>query len=190
VRRALTALVAALALSALVACGSDEPIEESNDVYSVTIPAGYEETGDVTKGLVEFQTENELDEELGGEVALELENVWTKEPEDRFATNITVATERVGGGMSLERYGRLSVGNVGAVGITVDGERERTTLGGEEAVAFELTQSAQDLDVRSRVVTAIRDGIAYSVTLTALQEHFDDELGPFEDALETWEWVG
>lgn len=186
--RAASAAVV-LGVFALIACGeSDEPIEESNDVYSVTIPAGYDEASGVTQGVVEEQAEQKLGEDLGGEVSLDLSNVWTKEPEDGFATNINVATESVGTAMTLERYSEISIENAAPVGATVEGEPEETTLGGEPARAFEVTQSVQDLEARSRIVTVVRDGLAYSVTLTALDERFDDEVEDFEEALQSWTW--
>ena len=35
----------------------------------------------------------------------------------------------------------------------------------------------------------IHDGVSYSLTLTALDDRFDDEVGAFQDTVATWTWL-
>ncbi len=103
-QRILVALAVASAALVIAACDEDEPIQESNDVYEVEIPAGYEELSDDELDAAQGATDDQLDSDLGGDVTFELDNAWAKEREDDFATNINVATEELPSGLTLEEY--------------------------------------------------------------------------------------
>jgi hypothetical protein len=177
----------------LVAAGCDEgdsePLEESNEAYSLELPAGYEAIDEDTRDDVADSVESEAGESLGGEPALDLGFAGAKEREDGFATNINVVTESLPKGMTLEDYEEVSIENAPALGVTLEGDPEPVTLGGEPAFVFEgSVDSPLDQDLHFRTVAAVHEGLAFSLTLTALEDRFDDEAGDLDAARDSWVW--
>lgn len=187
---ALLALVVAAVMVTLAGCDEDSsPVVEENEVYSIELPSGYDEVDDDQQENLEGEVGGEAEEDLGGQLRFDVDNVWTKEPEDGFATNINVITEPLPGDIDIEEYRRLSVDNAEALGLSLTNEGEDTTLDGEPAFLYEGTLSEGDLDAKVRGVSAIRDGVAYTVTFTAPEDRFDDEVGDLDETLETWTWT-
>jgi hypothetical protein len=187
--RGTALLLAALAVAlAPAGCGGGDsgPITEKNSVYSVRIPAGYEEVSSLTSAAAQLAVGQAADE-LGATSDPEVAKAWAKEGESGFATNINVTTEDVPAGMDVAAYREATIQNAPRLGMRVGRSRD-ATLGGEPAFAVEATGPSEAVKLRFRTVAAVHRGVAYNVTLTADVDQFSDEVPDFEDALATWTW--
>ena len=189
--RSLAPLLA-LAAVAFAGCGSDEdPVEGAGYTYSV--PDGWEDVS------------NDADDEI--DIAgLRPDSLVVGEREDGFAPDVNVIRE--GGlpqGVTTAQYAEVSLAGlqdperaglppelidiVGRLNPHDFSETRDSELGGEEAVVWEFSGKSRDGgDTRVRQVTAVKDGSAYTVTLTVRPDRFEEETDALDEVVESWEW--
>jgi hypothetical protein len=160
----------------LAACDDDDAGKVvSGDGYELTVPDGWSDESDAG-----------ADFEVSG---FRPELVLVGDREDGFATNVNIirgATPDIGLDEQFRAEREQLQRDVGSAhdltGV------ERLTLGGREARAhgFEFAQEGRTL--RARQVFVRDAGATLIITLTALPERFDAELGAFTAVLESWRW--
>lgn len=188
-RRLVTCLC--LGAAAVAGCG-DEEAKIDGSGYSYSLPDGWE---DGTEAISEIEDETGI---LADSVAF-------GEREDDFTTNVNVFRE---GGLpartTAAKYAEFSIAGLrdpDAVGIPPDiaeqveaaaatdiSEPRPGELGGEDAVGWEYRSQGPERETRVRQVTAVKDGAAYTVTLTALPEAYDEGTDALDEIVESWEW--
>jgi hypothetical protein len=180
-----------LAAAALAGC-SDEPAEIDGSGYTFALPDGWEDGADEISNLED-------------ETGVLADSVAFGEREDDFTTNVNVI--RQGGvppGMTARQYARICIAqlrNPAAAGAPqdliamlenaapsdIDGPRP-TELGGEDAATWQYDSKQGGGTTRVRQLAAVKDGAAYTVTVTALPQTFDDGAAALDEIVESWEW--
>jgi hypothetical protein len=203
VRRArLLALSAALAaLFAGAGCGDDDDdggngsfVSSSDAPYTVTLPEGWTEPGAGQKELVAAQigarVESAADQELDIP-GVTLTSYWSEGDPSPERPSAIVIREPVPSGLSDDEFVQQSIRN--AEQIFGDALTEPITpvngveLAGEAAQAFDYT-AAIDATLAKRVVFAIRNGEAYTLTLTSTPDAFDGAASDLDEILASWSW--
>jgi hypothetical protein len=189
--------LAALALALMAAsagCG-DEVERVDGRGYSYSVPDGWE---DATE---EAEDSPELD--LGA--GIRADTLVVGDREDGFVSNVNVIREPgLPEGITAREYAEVSLTALrdpAASGFPPElvetlenlkprriGEIRDTELGGEDAATWDYTSNQEGRVLRIGQVAAVMDGTAYSVTLTAVSERFEEELGAFDEVLESWEF--
>jgi hypothetical protein len=186
--RSLGGILAALTIALVAACGDDAPERVDGQGYSYAVPDGWDQVED--------------DVEIAG---FRPDSAVIGDRDDGFRVNVNVVRE--GGlpaGMTVAQYAEASIAGVRdprAAGLpqelvdTVERMRPRqftqpstAEIGGEKAVTWEYvgTQGANDLHLRQ--VAAVMDGVAYTVTLSALPEQVDEGQDALDEVVDSWEW--
>jgi hypothetical protein len=190
---ATPSLLTLLALAVLTAagCGGDDPVEGAG--YSYSVPDGWDDVS------------NEADDEIDI-VGLRPDSLVVGEREDGFAPDVNVIRE--GGlpaGVTTAQYADVSLAGLrdperaGLPAELVDivgrldprdfSEPRDSELDGADAVVWEFSGKSRDGgDTRVRQVTAVRDGSAYTLTLTVRPDRFDEETDALDEVVDSWEW--
>lgn len=191
--RTRAALIFVALLAALIAgcgSGSDGPgtTTGKGDTYTLVLPGSYDEIGDLEAAATKEAADKSL-EELGSEPEFDLDSAFAKDAEDGFATNVNVSTEPLPEGIDLAEYRDITVRNAPRIGLEVDSGPEATTLGGEPA--FQITASAErdGKSLRFRAISSVHGGLGYSLTLTALADHFAEADAEFTGIAESFTWT-
>jgi hypothetical protein len=191
IRRSLLVPLAAMAL-ALGGC-SDEEQRVDGSGYTYAVPDGWEDASDEA-GDIDLPMEGLL-----------IDSAVTGDRVDDFTTNVNVVRE--GGlpaGATTREYAAVSLRNLrdpAAAGLPPDVARQLEAideeslsetpgaeLGGREAVEWEYRTSYPGQETQVRQVSAVRDGAAFTVTLTAVPDAFEDGIPAFEEVVASWEW--
>lgn len=137
----------------LPAAGSD--FVENTGAYSLRVGEDWDET-DVPNGI----------------------GWYTGSGSRRFRDNVTAIVEDLPRAVPLDEYVRLSVQTIGRAGVSYE-EVERHDLvlvDGRSAVVIDYRSSQSGYTLGHRVVIAVRNRVAVSVTFTAEAERFDDAV--------------
>jgi hypothetical protein len=165
-------------------CGSDENEVVGGKGFEVSVPDDWDDATDRAEEVAFAGFAPEI--------------LFVGDREEGFQPSINVVRESsLAPDLSLSRYVEaaqevLEQGTVG--GEEIPGEDpeiekpSRTTLAGEPALSFDQERSIEGKRLRLRQVIALRGRAAYSVTYTALEDRFDDDLGRFRSTLESWRW--
>jgi hypothetical protein len=162
--------------------------------YAYDVPDGWDDATD------EAEDNPELD--LGG---IRADTLVVGEREDGFTPNVNVIREPgLPEGVGAREYAEASLialRDPAAAGFppevveTLEQLRPRqitpvgdAELAGEEAATWSYRTDQEGRAMRIRQLASVKDGTGYSVTLTVTSDRFEDELGAFEEVLETWEW--
>jgi hypothetical protein len=191
--RRLPALLGAAAL-AVAGCGGgdEEPVEGTG--YTFSVPDGWEDVSD--------RAEDEPSLELSG---FRPDSVVVGEAEDDFATNVNVIREPgLPEGVTAAQYADVSIAGLrdpAAAGLPPEiveavesmrptdiSEPRDRELDGEEAVEWGYRSAQGGRNVRVRQVAAVMDGAAYTVTLTALPDGFEEGGEALDEVIESWSW--
>jgi hypothetical protein len=192
--RSLVVPLAAVAL-ALSGCSDDEEEEDRVDGsgYSYAVPDGWEDASDEGSDI-----------DLGVPTTL-VDSLVIGERVDDFTTNVNVVREMgLPAGTTARRYTQISLANLrdpAASGFPAEVVEQMegidqdsievvwdAELDGRNAVRWNYRTSAQGKETQIRQVSAVRDGVAYTVTLTAVPEAFEEGTEGFEELVYTWEW--
>jgi hypothetical protein len=180
------ALVGLLCLTLCAGCGDDngdggKVVEGTR--YELTVPDGWND-----------QSERADDAEFAG---FRPEVILTGEREEGFQPNLNVIHESsLAPDVDLDSYlettrSQLEGGSVPGADLGRDvevGEPAPARLGGERALTFDHSRSVEDKRLKVRQLIALRGGGAYVLTYTALEDRFEDDLGRFESAVDSWRW--
>jgi hypothetical protein len=191
---AIRSLVAGLA-AALLALGgcSDEEQRVDGSGYTYAVPDGWEDA-----------SEEALDIDLDIPRVL-VDSAVIGERQDDFTTNVTVVREGgVPARVTARQYGEVSIANLrdpAGAGYPPEVVEELedidlgsieslpgTDLGGREAVTWEYRNASGGSAVQVRQVAALREGVAYTVTLTADPGAFEDGTPALDEVVDSWEW--
>jgi hypothetical protein len=192
---AIRSLLVALAAVALALAGcSDEEDTVDGSGYTYAVPDGWQDASDEASDI-------DLDVQR-----ILVDSAVTGAREDDFTTNVNVVRERgVPAGVTARQYGKVSLANLrdpAAAGFPPEVVQELedidleslevlpgTDLGGREAVAWEYTDgSSGGTETQVRQVAAVNDGAAYTVTLTAAPDAFEEAIPALDEVVESWEW--
>jgi hypothetical protein len=191
IRRLLVAL-AAVAL-ALAGC-SDEEDRVDGSGYTYAVPDGWQDASDEASDI-----------DLNVESVL-VDSAVVGDREDDFTTNVNVIRERgLPAGVTARQYREVSIANLrdpAAAGFPPEVVEELENidleslevlpgmeLDGSEAVAWEYREgSSGETATQVRQVAAVSDGAAYTVTLTALPDAFEDAIPALDEVVNSWEW--
>jgi hypothetical protein len=190
----IRSLAALLALAALAGCGGDDDNEDPVDGsgYTYSVPDGWEDASNRAAEEIE----------IGG---FRPDTLVIGESEDDFATNVNVVREDgVPRAVTAARYAEVSLAGLRdpvAAGLppevarTVEelnprqiSEPRDAELGGEEAASWDYTSTQDGRDVRVRQVATVMAGAGYTVTLTTLQDRFDEANEALDEVVESWDW--
>jgi hypothetical protein len=181
----------ALALLTAAGCGGDDPVEGAG--YSYSVPDGWDDVS------------NEADDEIDI-VGLRPDSLVVGEREDGFAPDVNVIRE---GGLparvTTAQYADVSLAGLrdpAGAGLPPElveiverldprdfSEPRDSELDGEEAVVWDFSGKSRDGgETRVRQVTAVRDGSAYTLTLTVRPDRFDEETDALDEVVDSWEW--
>lgn len=195
-RGAVAALCAALALVA-VGCGQDdERVEAGAPDFTVELPAGWEEGDADTREEVGETGIEEFGDEIGvsedAQFAIDVQAVWAQaEPVDGVTTNINVFREELNGVSPSDYFAiseqqlRAATGFVTGAGPLLEGP----SVGGEPSRTVDYSAApAQGQTARLRLVTVIRGGAAYNITLTASPGAFESAASDLDAIIASWSW--
>jgi hypothetical protein len=189
------ALLAALALGLLLpGCGGEDEEPVDGRGYAYSVPDGWDDATD------EAEDNPELD--LGG---IRADTLVVGEREDGFTPNVNVVREPgLPDGIGAREYAEASLvalrdpaaaGFPAEIVETLERLEPRqlspvtgTELAGEEARTWTYSANQEGRVMRIRQVASVKDGTGYTVTLTAASDRFEDEVGAFEEVVESWEW--
>jgi hypothetical protein len=190
----IRSLAALLALAALAGCGGDDDNEDPVDGsgYTYSVPDGWEDASNRAAEEIE----------IGG---FRPDTLVIGESEDDFATNVNVIREDgVPRAVTAAQYAEVSLAGLRdpvAAGLppevarTVEelnprqiSEPRDAELGGEEAASWDYTSTQDGRDVRVRQVATVMAGAGYTVTLTTLQDRFDEANDALDEVVESWDW--
>jgi hypothetical protein len=138
---------------------------------------------------VEGKTGDVVEEELGFDGNFGIDAAFSKDPEDGFRTNANVLIEQVPAKLTLADYQRITVANAAQFDVTVIEGPTPTTLGGDPAYELVAEEEREEQKTQFRSVSAIRPDGAYTVTLTALPEQFDEANAEFDEILASFRWT-
>lgn len=189
--RSLLVPLAAAAL-ALATCSNEENRVDGRG-YTYAVPDGWKDASDEASDI-DFDVEGLL-----------VDSAVIGDREDDFTTNVNVVREGgVPAGVTARQYGEVSLANLrnpAAAGFPPEVVKElgdidleslevlpSTDVGGREAVAWEYRDSSGGGETQVRQVTAVNDGAAYTVTLTAVPGAFEDATPALDEVVESWEW--
>jgi hypothetical protein len=193
---AIRSLLVALAVVALALAGCSDEEEDRVDGsgYTYAVPDGWQDVSDEA-GDIDLDVPRVL-----------VDSAVVGDREDDFTTNVNVVRE--GGlpaGVTARQYGQVSIANLrdpAAAGFppevvealadidlsTVE-ELPDTQLGGRDAVAWEYRDdSSAERATQVRQVAAVNGSAAYTVTLTAVPDTFEDAVPALDEVVESWEW--
>jgi hypothetical protein len=187
--------VICVALAGLAAgCGEDEAERVDGEGYSYAVPVDWRDVSD--------QAEDEPGLEVAGYQA---DTLVIGEREEGFSTNVNVIRESgIPPEITASQYAEVTVAGLRdpvAAGLSQElvevvrglrpskiSEIRDAELGGEPAATWGYTSTQGMRVMRIRQVAAVMDGAAYSVTLTALPEKFEEGLDSFDEVVDSWEW--
>ena len=195
IERAIRGLVVvpALVLSMVLAGGCDDddggggPIEGTG--YEFALPADWQDVGDSDELIDQITAENPSLE------GVDYDALAVDDPVDQFAANINVlrAPSRPGDVIDdryIRKFARGAEAGITAAGLEPSGTLRptRTELDGERAIEFGYANEQQGEQLRYRVVFALHDDAAYTLTFTALADRFDEDDAEFGQILDSWRW--
>jgi hypothetical protein len=192
--------VAALAAAALVAgCGDDEDsapeIGVSAAPYEVTLPDGWREGTEEEKEQLGLQAGAAVEEAAGEELELPdvgLTSLWLRGEPALDTPSAVVIREPIPDGVEPERFVSVSLENaerafadqlVGATRQAPD-----STVAGEAAPTYDYRIRFGNRELAKRAVFIIRDGDAYTLTLTTTPPDFDGATAELDEILASWTW--
>lgn len=191
--RRLFCLMLCLSITAaLAACGSDSGsgATVATDEYAFTLPAGWRQLqGQELDRAGQALLGTSSSQNPGQRISLSSAAVADDQTQG-FQSSVNVTREPLPAGTSLKEYIRASVRNLGAVvqNPHLVGTPRRTDLGGTPAGALDYSGIQQGRQVNFVDVTAVRNGVAYNFTLTALPDHVAGVGADFRSMLHSWEW--
>ena len=106
--------------------------------------------------------------------------------DDQFQENVNVVVEKVGS-VTLEEYDKISMANVAR--IVTDYrliDSGPTTLGGEPGRRMVMSHRMGQYSIMASCHFAVKDGRAYVVTCTALEDTYDQFAPKFDDIVKTF----
>jgi hypothetical protein len=190
--RVVIALAGCLAIGA---CGSDDADREKTVAgkgYDFTAPKGWSDRSDADSEDLEF-------------AGFRPDTLVVADEAENFRANVNVVREgSIPEHVDADDYARLARETLkdptrlgGEAGEELAKLKPRefseprdTELDGEEAVSQSYTSERDDKLVRLRQVLAIRDGVAFTVTYTALRDRFREDLPDFDRMVDSWRWRG
>jgi hypothetical protein len=192
----LRVVIAVAGCLAIGACGSDESDDREKTVagkgYDFTAPKGWADRSDTDPEDLEF-------------AGFRPDTLVVADEVEGFRANVNVVREgSIPEHVDSDDYARLATETLkhperlgGEAGEELSKLRPRefsaprdTELDGEEAVTQSYTSEREDKLLRFRQVLAVREGVAYTVTYTALRDRFPDDLPGYERMLRSWHWRG
>ena len=149
--------------------------------YEVTVPDGWDD-----------ESSRGEDIEIEG---FSPELILTGEREDSFTTNVNVVVSK-SAGLSLDDQVEgerrvLEGGRLGDTELPAASELtpvERISVDGVDARAYEFELESDGTRSRARQVVALNGGNVYAITFTTLPDRFEDDVGVFDDVLDSWTW--
>ncbi|MGH2954025.1 MAG: hypothetical protein ACRDK9_08400 [Solirubrobacterales bacterium] len=191
-------LALALVAAAVAAgCGDDDepagPVEGTG--YTYELPEGWQDQS----GLGDEASE-QVDETLPAPIGADVDSLSADETEDGFATNVNVIrTSSIAPGVTAEQIARQNARVLGSPGpaaqILPEGSEilgevaiGEVDLGGDVASSLEYSATFEGRSNRLRQLFAVRGGNAYTITFTALEDLFDDEVADLDQLIESWRW--
>jgi hypothetical protein len=190
--RSLAVVLACVALP-LAGCSDEEEDRVDGSGYTYAVPDGWQDASDEA-GDIDLPMEGLL-----------VDSAVTGDRVDDFTTNVNVVRE--GGlpaGATTREYAAVSLRNLrdpAAAGLppdvveqleAVDEESLSVTpgedLGGRGAVEWDYRTTSSGQETRVRQLSAVRDRAAYTVTLTAVPEAFEDAVPALDEVVESWAW--
>ena len=128
----------------------------------------------------------------GDQFAIDVQAVWAQaEPVDGVTTNINVFREELNGVSPSDYFAiseqqlRAATGFVTGAGPLLDGP----SVGGEPSRTVDYSAApAQGQTARLRLVTVIRGGAAYNITLTASPGAFESAASDLDAIIASWSW--
>jgi hypothetical protein len=195
--RVLVVAMLSLSIAAFAACGSDSGSDSDSsatvagDEYSYTLPGGWhqlhgEELDQAGQALLGTASQQKPDQRIALSTA-----AVADEGTDGFRSSVNVTREPLPSGVTLDQYIRVSVKNLGALVQSPQLMRtpRRTDLGGAPAGALEYSGLQGGQRVIFVDVTAVRDGVAYNFTLSALPDQLNDAGADFRSMVDSWQWT-
>jgi hypothetical protein len=197
IRAKLVTLALTLALTiAVTACGADDGSTDrvAGSGYSYAVPGDWDDRTDESKEEAEL--------ELAG---VRPDTVVTSESRDGFATNVNVIREEgLPEGVTAGDYAHISqaglrdpvsagfppevVEVIEAMKVRDLSDAEITELAGERGATLQYASSRAGRPLRHRQLIAVRSNAAYTLTYTAPEERFEEDLPAFEEIIESWRW--
>lgn len=174
------------------AAGAGESIEGADGTFTLELPDNWSAAGEeqVQGAVDEAKSQVEDAAGAGSAAALEAQNIYVRDGGAGFNTTINVLTEPVPDGASFEsavKAGATLIEQSLPDAEIVAGPDE-TTLDGEQAFETRYTAAPQGKALEFALVQPLHDGTAYSITLTAEPEDFDDAEAEFRQILDSWSW--
>jgi hypothetical protein len=191
--RSLLVPLAAVAL-ALAGCSDDEEDRVDGSGYTYAVPDGWQDASDEA---------SDIDLEVPRVL---VDSAVVGDRQDDFTTNVNVVREGgVPAGVTARQYGEVSIANLRdpvAAGFPPEvvqqlqdidlatlEELPGTNLGGRDAVVWEYSEGGSaERSTQVRQVAAVNDGAAYTLTLTAVPDAFEDAVPALDEVVESWEW--
>jgi hypothetical protein len=197
IRAKLVALALALALAvAMAACGVDGGSTDTvnGGGYSYAVPEDWDDRTEESEDVPEL--------ELAG---YRPDTLVIGERREGFTTNVNVIREPglpddvtpgdyaeialaalrdpASSGFPQEVIEAIEEQDVRAVS-----ETGTTELAGERGASWQYDSTRDGRALRVRQVVAVRSNAAYTLTYTAAQESFEEDLPAFEEIVESWRW--
>jgi hypothetical protein len=160
----------------------------------VTLPDGWTEPGVEHKELIARSIGAEIESRTAEELdipGVTLASVWSEGEPSPERPSIIVIREPVPEEASAEQFVQASIRN--AERIFGNALTEPITpvngveLEGQELPAFDYTATI-DVTLAKRVAFALRDGQAYTITLTSPPDAFDGATADLDEILASWSW--
>ncbi len=198
--RSAFALLLCLTAIASAGCGGEqadsELASEGAAAYEIELPEGWTEASadqlGALQGTVEAET-NELAEGEFPEFGVTAVYFAPGDAAAAFRPNINVVVKPVPEEVGEEQFFDLLVSNLERLlpGVRLEGAPETTSLDGAAAIRGRYQQVQGEMAFYQEYFSAIHEGRAYTLTLTADSAEERDALGEgFDEILGSWSWTG
>lgn len=105
-----------------------------------------------------------------------------------FRNNINIGTQKMPAGVTAEAYARQAVQAIRRSGATPRGVVRTATLDGAPTAYYGWTKRARGITLAQMQQVAIRDGLAYVITLSAPQPEMAEASDQLERVVTSWKW--
>ena len=198
-RRALLALLLVVGLLA-AGCGSSEKstsAEETTTSEVTTSGEVVEGTGysyELPEGWTEADDQVDV-EEIGSSDTV----ITADEPRGDLAVNVNVfREENIPESVNVDQYTKIgldrvtsapeSVGLPAGTTVEVASGPEASSLAGEDATDTTLRTDLGSATLLQRQVSTLRDGVAYTITLTSNEDGLEEDSATLDALLASWSW--